>query len=376
MRQSLSGRTQGEFVFLLGSVPVHGVRAADVSGEPARHRGVPACPAVEAVSPRHSRRRWQRNTLANANAVRDWRIYADFAQSLIGIARPALRRRALGVDLKDTVYALDATTIDLCLSLFPWAPFRSTKAAIKLHTLLDLRGNIPTFIHISDGKLHEVNVLDQLLPEPGAFYVMDRGYLDFERLYRFHQAGSFFVTRAKIELQVPTAVLAPCRPHHRPALRSDHRSHRLLHRHGPIQAPLRRIRFSDSRDRQDADLPDQQLRPAGTHDHRALPLPLAGRALLQVDQAASADQSASSAPRRTRSRRRSGSPSSVYVLVAKGTLPFPYKLELTAHGPLNRERFFLRASGSPERPRGDRTARSRAVEDQLEFVRKRGVSPS
>lgn len=143
-----------------------------------------------------------RNTLANANAVRDWRIYADFAQSLIGIARPLYAQESFGVDLQETVYALDSTTIDLCLSVFPWAVFRSTKAAIKLHTLLDLRGNIPTFIHISDGKVHEVNILDQLLPEPGAFYIMDRGFLDFERLYRFHEAGSFFVTRGKSNLKV------------------------------------------------------------------------------------------------------------------------------------------------------------------------------
>jgi hypothetical protein len=138
-----------------------------------------------------------RNTLANANAVRDWRIYADFAQSLIGIARSLYVDEPFGVDLQDTVYALDTTTIDLCLSVFPWAPFQQSKAAVRLHTLLDLRGNIPTVIHISGGKLHEVNVLDQLLPEPGAFYIMDRGFLDFARLYRFHQAGSFFVTRAK-----------------------------------------------------------------------------------------------------------------------------------------------------------------------------------
>src|SRR5258706_14033116 len=138
-----------------------------------------------------------RNPLANANAVRDWRIYADFAQSLIGIARPLYVDEPFGVDLKDTVYALDTTTIDLCLSVFPWAPFQQSKAAIRLHTLLDLRGNIPTFIHISDGKLHEVSVLDQLLPEPGAFYVLDRGFIDFVRLYRFHLAGSFFVIRAK-----------------------------------------------------------------------------------------------------------------------------------------------------------------------------------
>ena len=142
-----------------------------------------------------------RNTLSNANAVRDWRIYADFAQSLIGIARKLYVNEPFGLDLSETVYALDATTIDLCLSVFPWAPFRTTKAAVKLHTLLDLRGNIPSFIHISDGKWHEVNVLDMLIPEPGAFYVMDRGYLDFERLYALHQAGSFFVIRAKSNLK-------------------------------------------------------------------------------------------------------------------------------------------------------------------------------
>jgi len=142
-----------------------------------------------------------RNTLANANATRDWRIYCDFAQSMIGIARRLYADEAFGLDLKDTVYALDATTIDLCLSVFPWAPFRSTKAAVKLHTLLDLRGNIPSFIFISDGKMHDVNILDQLVPEPGAIYVMDRGYIDFERLGRFHEAGSFFVIRAKSNLK-------------------------------------------------------------------------------------------------------------------------------------------------------------------------------
>jgi hypothetical protein len=138
-----------------------------------------------------------RSALADANESRDWRIYAEFAYSLIRTARRLYAQEPLAVDLAETVYALDATTIDLCLSLFPWAKFRTTKAAVKLHTLLDLRGAIPSFIHISDGKLHEVNVLDLLLPEPGAFYVMDRGYLDFERLYRLDQAGSFFVTRAK-----------------------------------------------------------------------------------------------------------------------------------------------------------------------------------
>ena len=145
--------------------------------------------------------RVSRSTLADANEVRDWRIYADFAQSLIQIARRLYAGEPFGVDLKETVYALDASTIDLCLSVFPWAPFRSAKAAIKLHTLLDLRGNIPSFLHISDGKLHDVNVLDLLPPEPGAFYIMDRGYIDFRRLYGLHQAGSFFVTRAKSNLK-------------------------------------------------------------------------------------------------------------------------------------------------------------------------------
>jgi hypothetical protein len=138
-----------------------------------------------------------RNTLANANAVRPWQIYADLAQHLIGIARPLYANEPIGLDLKETVYAFDATTIDLCLSVYPWAPFRSAKAAIKLHTLLDVRGSIPTFIHISDGKMHEVNVLDALTPEPGAFYLLDRGYMDFARLHALHEAGSFFLIRAK-----------------------------------------------------------------------------------------------------------------------------------------------------------------------------------
>jgi Domain of unknown function (DUF4372)/Transposase DDE domain len=146
--------------------------------------------------------RISRNTMSNANAVRDWRIYADFAQHLIAAARDLyVNDRLPELEELDTVYALDSSTIDLCLSVFSWAPFRSTKAAIKLHTLLDLRGNIPSFIFISDGKMHDVNILDQLVPEPGAFYVMDRGYVDFERLARLNDAGSFFVTRAKSNMK-------------------------------------------------------------------------------------------------------------------------------------------------------------------------------
>jgi hypothetical protein len=138
-----------------------------------------------------------RSTLADANELRDWRIWADLAQVLIRRARRLYAEDSLALELANTIYALDSTTIDLCLSVFPWARLCSTQAAVKMHTLLDLRGNIPSFIHISDGKLHDVNVLDLLVPEPGAFYVMDRGYIDYSRLFVLHQAGAFFVIRAK-----------------------------------------------------------------------------------------------------------------------------------------------------------------------------------
>ena len=143
------------------------------------------------------RSRVSRNTLAHANQIRDWRIYAEFAQVLICEARKLYANEDFGVQLEQTVYALDSTTIDLCLSLFPWALFRNKKAAVKLHTLIDLRGNIPTVIFITPGKVHDVNILDDLVIEAGAIYVMDRGYLDFERLYKIHQSLAFFVTRAK-----------------------------------------------------------------------------------------------------------------------------------------------------------------------------------
>jgi hypothetical protein len=141
--------------------------------------------------------RVRRSTLADANDSHDWRIYADFAQVLIATARPLYAAEPMGVDLEQSLYALDSTTIDLCLSLFPWARFRRHKGAVKMHTLLDLRGNIPTFIRITDGKVHDVNVLDDIFPEAGAFYVMDRGYIDFERLYRFTLESAFFVVRTK-----------------------------------------------------------------------------------------------------------------------------------------------------------------------------------
>ena len=144
------------------------------------------------------RGRVSRSTLADANERRDWRIYADFAQSLIQTARRLYQHDDFGVDLQQTVYALDATTNDLCLSVFPWAKFRKKKAAVKLHTLLDLQGNIPTFIYISDGKLHDVNILDKLILEPGSFYIMDRGYLDFARLYLMAQSGAYAIQSVMI----------------------------------------------------------------------------------------------------------------------------------------------------------------------------------
>jgi hypothetical protein len=162
-------------------------------------RDIEACLRAQQTKLYHLGIRGQvsRNTLAHANSVRDWRIYADFAQVLITRARVLYADDSFGVELAQTVYALDATTIDLCLALFPWAKFRKHKGAVKLHTLLDLRGNIPTVVIITHGKVHEVNILDQLSFEAGAFYVMDRGYLDFARLYKLHLASAFFVTRAK-----------------------------------------------------------------------------------------------------------------------------------------------------------------------------------
>jgi len=162
-------------------------------------RDIEVCLSAQAAKLYHMgfRQEIKRSTLADANETRDWHVHAAFAQHLIAQARKLYLGDSLGFELENTAYALDSTTIDLCLSVFPWAPFRTTKAAVKMHTLLDLRGNIPTFIHISDGKVHDVNVLDVLVPEAGAIYVMDRGYLDFERLHAMHLASAFFITRAK-----------------------------------------------------------------------------------------------------------------------------------------------------------------------------------
>ncbi len=209
-------------------------------------RDIEACLRAQSDKLYHMgiRSRISRSTLADANEARDWRIHAAFAQRLITMARKLYVDEAFGVDLKETVYALDATTIDLCLSVFPWAPFRTTKAAVKLHTLLDLRGNIPAFIHISDGKMHEVNILDQLLPEAGAFYVMDRGYLDFKRLFRLHTAGSFFVTRAKSHLRVQRRYSRPV--DRGTGLICDQTIALTGHYSSKdFETPLRRIRFND-----------------------------------------------------------------------------------------------------------------------------------
>jgi hypothetical protein len=174
-------------------------------------RDIEACLSAQSTKLYHMgfREPIRRSTLADANETRDWRIYAEFAQRLIAQARRLYADDDVELDLASTVYALDSTTIDLCLSVFPWAHFRSTKAAVKMHTLLDLRGNIPSFIHISDGKLHDVHALDMLLPEPGAIYVMDRGYVDFCRLHVLQQAGAFFVTRAKSNLDAHRVYSAP-----------------------------------------------------------------------------------------------------------------------------------------------------------------------
>ena len=209
-------------------------------------RDIEACLAAQAPKRYHMgiRSPVKRATLADANERRDWRIYAEFAQRLIAQARPLYAEEELGLDLANTIYALDSTTVDLCLSVFPWAPFRATKAAVKLHTLLDLRGPLPSFLHVSDGQWHDVNVLDLLSPEPAAIYVMDRGYLDFKRLLTLHQAGAFFVTRAKANTALRRLYSAPS--DRTQGILCDHTvvlSEYYTHKKYPLQ--LRRVRFKD-----------------------------------------------------------------------------------------------------------------------------------
>ena len=185
-----------------------------------------------------------RSTLADANETHDWRIYADFAQVLIAIARPLYAQDPVGVDLDQSLYALDSTTIDLCLSLFPWAKFRKHKGAVKMHTLLDLHGNIPTFIGITDGKVHDVNILDEIFPEAGAFYVMDRAYVDFERLFVFTLSAAFFVVRTKSNIVLQRRYSHPVDKVM--GVRSDHTV--ILTAIDSVKAypdPLRRVSYLD-----------------------------------------------------------------------------------------------------------------------------------
>src|SRR6202044_3974054 len=209
-------------------------------------RDIEACLSAQTAKLYHMglREPVRRSTLADAEESRDWRIYAEFAQRLIAQARRLYASESLGVDLTNSVYALDSTTIDLCLSVFPWADFRSTKAVVKMHTLLDLRGNIPSFIHISNGKLHDVHALDMLLPEPGAIYVMDRAYGVFARLHVLHEVGAFFVTRAKSNLDAHRVYSAPAdRSAGVICDQTIPMAGYLTQRHYP--AHLRRIRFKD-----------------------------------------------------------------------------------------------------------------------------------
>jgi hypothetical protein len=229
-------------------------------------RDIEACLSAQAAKRYHLgfRSKVARATLADANETRDWRLYAEFAQRLIAQARRLYASDSLDVELSNTVYALDSTTIDLCLTMFPWAPFRGAKAAVKVHTLLDLRGAIPSFVRISQGKTNDVNALDWLTPEPGAFYIMDRGYLDFVRLYALHQAGSFFITRAKTNLDarrvysMPTDRASGVVCDQRIALNGYLSQHRY-----PEQ--LRRIRFKDAEsDQRLVFLTNQTVLPALT----------------------------------------------------------------------------------------------------------------
>ena len=232
---------------MLGPVSVDGVRPTDLPREPSRHRSVPAILGGKLYH-MGFRGRVSRSTLADANDAHDWRIYADFAQVLIRVARPLYASDPIGVDLDQSLYALDSTTIDLCLSLFPWAKFRKHKAAVKMHTLLDLHGNIPTFISITDGKVHDVNVLDEILPEAGAFYVMDRGYVDFERLYVFTLSAAFFVVRTKSNVLLQRRYSHPVDK--TTGVRSDHTV--ILTAINSAKAypePLRRVSYLDVKTR-------------------------------------------------------------------------------------------------------------------------------
>ena len=241
---SLSGQPQGQQLFVLGPVSFHGLRAVDLSRESLRD--IETCLRAFGRRLYHLgiRGRVSRSTLADANENRDYRIYADLAQALISVARPLYAGEDFGVDLEQTVYALDATIIERCLSLCPWARYRPFHAGVKVHTLLDLEGNIPAFITIKPAKIHEIHILDELLPEPGSIYTLDRGYLDFARLYHLHQALAFFVIRSRKTFRFHRLA---ARPVDKPTgLRCDQtiRLKSFYPAHGYPEPP-RRIRYHD-----------------------------------------------------------------------------------------------------------------------------------
>src|ERR1035438_3662264 len=245
-------------------------------------------------------RQVSRSTLADANESHDWRIFADFAQGLIATARPLRACDLMGVDLHQSLYALDSTTIDLCLSLFPWAKFRQRKAAVKMHTLLDLHGNIPTFIRVTSGAVHDVNILDEIMPEAGAFYVMDRAYIDFQRLFVFTLSSAFFVVRTKSNVLLERRYSHPVDKS--TGVLSDQTV--ILSSVESATAypdPLRKVSYFDAERNQRLKLlrrgeepapevSDQQLCASGADDCRHLQATLAGGAILQMDQTASANQ--------------------------------------------------------------------------------------
>ena len=288
MRPALPRQSPHPILHLSRPVSVHGIFATHLPREPARYRGVSASSSRQALShghpwrdvAQHARQRQSAPRLAHLRRVR-----ADHDSH----RSPLYADENLGLELDNTVYALDASTIDLCLSVFPWALFRSTKSAVKLHTLLDLRGNIPTFIHVSEGKMHDVNVLDILVPEPGAFYIMDRGYVDFERLFLLHSVGAFFIIRAKSKHALRAPVLPPGRQDDRGALRPDGGVDR---REGSqaLSAAAAAYQVLRCRNGKDVQFLDESLRGLGAHGCTALSSPVAGRTLLQVDQAALAHQ--------------------------------------------------------------------------------------
>jgi hypothetical protein len=231
-----------------------------------------------------------RSTLADANESHDWRIFADFAQVLIAIARPLHARDPMGVDLEQSLYALDSTTIDLCLSLFPWAKFRRRKAAVKMHTLLDLHGNIPTFIRVTSGDVHDVNLLDEILPEAGAFYVMDRGYIDFQRLFVFTLSSAFFVVRTKSNVLLQRRYSHPVDKS--TGVRSDQTVILTTFESASVYPDaLRRVSYFDAKTNKAAEVSDQQFCASRTYHRANLQVSLAGGTVLQMDQAAPAHQS-------------------------------------------------------------------------------------